>query len=128
MNIQSAAAAYRESAVESAPPIKIVHMMYEGALRLLEHAERLDPQADAQAFSEKLNRADAIVSELRISLEPTHAPELAERLSALYLFVEERIRDALLDRTVEPLTAARDVLTTLLDGWKKLEVGSDGPE
>jgi flagellar protein FliS len=122
MNSASAASAYTQAKFENAPPIKIVHLMYEGAIRFIEQAEAIDPEVDAAGFTERLGRADAVVSELRISLEPVHAPELSERLNALYLFVEARIREALLECRVAPLPAAREVLETLFEGWKQLEV------
>ena len=122
MKPESAASAYTKATYDSAPPIKIVHMMYEGAIRFLEQAEQLDPATDTVPFTDRLNRADAIVSELRISLEPLHAPELAEKLNALYLFIESRIREAFLDRISAPIPDARRVLETLLEGWKEIEV------
>ena len=131
MDAQTAASAYTQATFENAPPIKILHLMYEGALRFLEQAEALDPDTSPTEFNDRLSRADAVVSELRISLEPEHAPELAESLSSLYLFVEGRIRDAFLDRTTAPIPEARQVLQTLLDGWKQVvvqesELGSTG--
>ena len=122
MDTRSAASVYREASLESAPPIKIVHLLYEGALRLIEQAEGLDPRQAGQEFTNRLNRAGAIVSELRISLDHEPAPELSDKLNALYLFVEERLHEAQLDRRVEPLPAARDVLSRLLDGWKQVDV------
>ncbi len=124
MHTQSAPSAYREAFYESAPPIKIIHLMYEGAMRFLDQAQHLDPARNAAEFTEKLGRAGAIVSELRLSLEAAHAPELVERLNSLYLFVEDRIRNALLERTAESIAAARAVLETLLDGWKRVELDS----
>ena len=123
MNLQSAASTYTRTAIDSAPPIKLVHMMYEGAIRFVEMAERFDPVQEPTQFAQALRRADAIVSELRVSLEYEHAPELANNLNSLYLFVEDRLRDAQLGRTREPLPAARQVLATLLDGWR--QVGAD---
>ncbi len=122
MDARSAASAYTQSSVESAPPLKVVHMLYEGAIRFLEQAEVTDPQAQPAEFTDRLNRADAIVSELRLCLEQEHAPDLCEQLNALYLFVESTIRDAFLERTAEKLPAAREVLTTLLSAWKEVEV------
>ncbi len=116
----SAASAYREASLESAPPLKVVHMMYEGAIKFLGQAQELEP-GDPN-FGRLLNRADAIVSELQLSLDPEQAPELAGKLTSLYLFVANQIMEALLERTAEPIPAAREVLQTLLDGWKKLEV------
>ena len=128
MNARSAADAYRQSSLDSAPPIKIVHMLYEGAVRFLDQAARLDPATSPEEFGNTLNRASAIVSELRISLEPEHAPELSAKLAALYLFVEERIVDARFEPSVEPLAAAREVLVKLLAGWKQVEVGAESAE
>jgi len=122
MNSNAAAAAYQESAVESAPPLKIIHMLYEGALRFLAKAEACDPASDPQGFGGSLRRADAIVCELRLSLNPDQAPELAQNLSALYLFVEGQIQEALLEQAGEPIAPAREVLETLFDGWKHLDV------
>ena len=121
MNPESLAAAYQASVIENAPPIKIVHMLYEGALRFLEKAEQLDPIKDIEAFTRNINRADAIISELRVSLDHECAPELSKNLDALYLFVEERIRTAFLDQKPADIGEARGVLTTLLEGWKGVE-------
>ena len=63
-----------------------------------------------------------MVSELRLSLIPEHAPEVADHLNALYLFVEGQIREAFLERTKDPLPGAREVLETLLAGWKEIEL------
>lgn len=120
MNSHSAASAYREAAFESAPPIKIVHMMYEGAIRFLGQAEQLDPHSQSREFNELVNRTQAIVQELRLAVRNDHAPDLAEKLESLYHYVETQIRDAFLDRKVEPLGDAISVLKILLDGWKKI--------
>ncbi len=122
MDPRSAVSAYRESKYEGAPPIKIVHLMYEGALRFLEQARRSDPLGQPAEFAQKLERAEAIVGELRLSLDPAHAPELVEKLNALYLFIEDRIQTARLERSAEPLAAAERVLATLLEGWMGIEL------
>lgn len=124
MNPRNAASAYRESSIENAPPIKIVRMLYQGALRFLERADAasVDP-ADAQ-FLYLVTRAESIVTELRIALEPAHAPQVAENLEQLYLFVEERLRHAVLTKSKAPLAEARAVLTNLLDAWQRVEVNA----
>lgn len=123
MNPRSAASTYREALFENAPPLKIVHMLYEGALRFLQQAAELEPRRAPALFSEKLRRAERIVSELRLGLEHGAAPELCRDLDALYLFVEREIQEALLQQSAEPLEAARRVLETLLEGWRSIEVG-----
>ena len=122
MNRQTAASAYKESLFESAPPLKIVHMLYEGAIRFLGQANQLDPQVDPALFAENLRRAERIVSELRLSLDHTQAPELCSDLTSLYTFVERLIQDALLERDATPLSEAIDILETLLEGWRSIQV------
>jgi len=123
--VPDAASAYRESSFENAPPLKILRMLYQGAIRFIDQAIELDPAADAAHFNEKLGRADAIVCELRCSLAREHAPELCDQLESLYLFVEKRIDDAFQARDAQPVREARVVLTKLLDGWKQIELGSE---
>ena len=106
MNSKSAANAYREAALENAPPLKVVHMLYQGALRFIDQAAQIDPEKEFEAFQEKINRADAIVSELRLSLDHEPAPELTDQLNALYLFVEDRLRTAFLERSLPVTTFA----------------------
>src|SRR5262245_60209403 len=118
----TAADAYRRSALENAPPIKIIRLLYQGALRFLDEAAAVDPKADPQRFQDRLHRAEAVVVELRISLEKEHAPELCSELERLYLFVEDKLREAVHSRSAEPLTAARSVLNTLYSAWREIEV------
>lgn len=125
MQHQSAASAYQQASFEHAPPLKIIRLMYAGAIRFLDQAAQLDPRAEAEAFSEKLRRADAVVAELRLSLDHDLAPELSRDLSSLYLFVERQLQDALLEQTVEPLAGARRVLFTLQEAWASIEVPAE---
>lgn len=118
----TAADAYRRAALENAPPIKIIRLLYQGALRFLDEAAATDPAAEPHRFQERLHRAEAVVVELRISLEKEHAPELCVELERLYLFIEDKIREAVQGRTAQPITAARSVLATLYSAWKEIEV------
>ena len=122
MQTRQAASAYKEAALETAPPIKIVHMLYEGAIRSLLQAEEAEREGPATEFQEKLRRADAIVCELRLCLDHEVAPDVARNLNALYLFVESQIQEAILERAIEPIDHARRVLTRLYEGWKAVEV------
>ena len=124
MNPKSAANVYREAAIENAPPLKVVHLLYQGALRFIDQAAQIDPESDVAAFQEKINRADAIVSELRLSLDHVPVPAITDQLNALYLFVEDRLRTAFLERSPNTLPEARNVLSTLLEGWLQIDVGA----
>ncbi|MBJ02663.1 MAG: flagellar export chaperone FliS [Planctomycetes bacterium] len=122
MNHKHAAAAYKQDTFENAPPLKIVRMLYAGAIRFLDRAVACDAADPASRFAYWVGRADAIVCELRIALkEPTNADEgLQQSLVELYRFVEERLCTAMTERSEEPVAEARGVLSTLLEAWDQL--------
>lgn len=124
MNPNLAADTYRREAVENAPPIKIVRMLYQGALRFLDKAEACDPDGAGSEFSYWLWRADAVVSELRVSIRRDQAPEISDNLEQLYFFVEAEIARAIGTRDTTHVQNARRVLATLLEAWNRVELGA----
>ena len=119
----TAANVYAQSSVENAPPLKIVRLLYQGAIRFLDNAAACDLRDRGSKFNHWLGRAEDIVIELRASLNSELAPELALSLTDLYLFVEVAIHRARREQTVEPLSAARSVLVKLLEAWTAIETG-----
>lgn len=124
MNTRNAAATYKQESVENAPPIKILRMLYAGALRFIDRAANCDPADPASEFVHWTYKAEAIVSELRLSLDADQAPEFAANMADLYTFVEHRLHEALAQRRTEPLADARGVLAKLADAWSEVEVDS----
>lgn len=122
MHSKNPIAAYQEASLESAPPIKIVRLLYQSAIRRMEQARRMQLPKDATAFNEALAKADAIVTELRFSLDHRRSAELCQRLEGLYLFVEDQLGHALAERQSEALEPAVRIMRTLLDAWEQVEV------
>jgi len=122
MNPNHAALAYKNESIENAPPLKIVRLLYQAALRHLDTAARCDAKAPDSPFIDSLCRADAIVCELRLALEKDQAPEVSAHLEQLYLFVEDTLQACMRERTSEGLDGARNVLATLLEAWTKIEL------
>ena len=120
MNHSDAAAAYRVSTFENAPPIKILHMLYEGAIRFLKRAQELGPEHEE--FRKFVHRTDEIVTELRASLNHEPNPEFSANLEALYLFVQDELGATLLESREGGIENSIRILETLLDGWKQAQV------
>lgn len=118
---RTAASIYEQASVENAPPVKIVRMLYQGAIRFLDSAAACDPRERGSRFAHQLSRAEDIVTELRLCLESEPAPEVAESLTQLYLFVEGCIQRARREQSAEPLSGARSVLVTLLEAWTAID-------
>lgn len=123
---KGAAQAYLESSLETAPPIKIVRLLYEGALRFLDRATTAQEAGRRAEFTLWLRRVDSIVNELRASLDHEVDPEISRNLDRLYEFVQARLSQAILKCSTEPLPAARTVLEKLFEGWRGVEVETTG--
>ena len=122
MHQKSPAETYRNEAIENAPPIKIVRMLYQGALRFLDNAARENPRDPSSKFVYWLGRADAVVTELRLAIDHGVASELTPDLERLYLFCEDEIGRAGLERATDRIPGVRRVLEILLDAWKQVDL------
>ena len=112
-------AAYRHGQVASAGPVRIIILLYEGALQSCRQAaERFE---DPRQRGESLGRAHRIVTELMASLDHDEGAEIATNLDALYGFVLESITRANVDADKGVLRPAIQVLETLLSGWHEIE-------
>ncbi len=126
MNNRSAAKTYQQSSIENAPPIKIVRLLYEGALRAIDRAAACDPKQERRQFAQWVGKADEIVVELRIALEREPAPEIADALERIYEFAQFQFAQALQRGDIQPLAHARKALATLLEGWRHIELQTSG--
>src|SRR5436309_7396617 len=98
----SVPAAYKESSVMTAPPERLVVMLYDGAGRFLTQAAAAMREGDLAHSNDRLQRAEAIVSELNVTLDMT-AGEIADRLRAIYLFSRRHLGEARLERSPEKI-------------------------
>lgn len=120
MSYATAAAAYKQNAILTASPEKLVVLLYDGAIRHLERSKLLlaDPKSQKAApAGEALGKAMAIVGELRSVLDRSAGGEIAGNLDSLYGFCTDQILAANLDRRTEPVDHALRVLRTLKEAW-----------
>jgi flagellar protein FliS len=113
---------YRRAAVESASPVQLVVMLYDGALRFSAEARTAILQRDVAAKGKALSRVLAIVGELQATLDLERGGEVATSLHQLYSFLTDRLLAASYNQDVEPLDEAVRVLTNLREGWANLRM------
>ena len=120
MDRERALQEYTATSVETGSPVRLVAMLYEGALRFLHEAESAIDQRNFPVKAEKINRAMRIVQELGNALDEEASPELVERLRALYEHVEHEILQASTFNDPRHLHHAARVLTRLHAAWREL--------
>jgi len=113
----NAARAYRQQAVLTASKEKLVVLLYEGALRYMDRALHALEAEDIAGCGEAISKAFAVIGELRSSLDREKGGEIGENLDRLYGFVQDQMILANRERTAAPLTQAREVISTLKEGW-----------
>ncbi len=111
---------YLRTKILTASPQELRLMLYDGALRFCQQALPALEKKDFETSFNALMRAQKIVLELSTSLKHTIAPELCEKLGALYNFIYRKLVDATTLRDPKPLAEAIDLLTYERDTWRLL--------
>jgi len=91
-NARAGQQAYQTGQVASADPLRIVILLYEGAIRFLRQAEQRFP--DPATRGQALGRAHRIITELLTSLDHDEGGEISRNLDGLYRFALEAITRA----------------------------------
>lgn len=122
MNFAASPQAYRESAVLTAPPERLVVMLYDGARRFLHQAATAMRGGDVPTAHERLRRAERIVEHLDATLDLSQG-EIAERLEAIYAFCMRLMAEARMRQDADRLETVSELLGGLREAWAELAAG-----
>src|SRR4051812_46577219 len=109
--------AYRDSSVLTAPPERLVVMLYDGAHRFLFQAAHAMRSGDISTMNNRMQRAEAIINELRGTLDHKNGGENAGRLESIYAFCQRHLLDARLKRDAERIEQVMKLLADLRQAW-----------
>lgn len=123
----TATQAYTQSSVLTAPPERLVVMLYDGAGRFLARAAAALRDGDAGAAGEPLQRTHAILDELLATLN-AEAGEIAERLESIYRFCKQTLTEAQLQRDAAAVERVAELLAELRDAWARIAAGAGGAD
>src|SRR5580658_7300789 len=90
---------YLEAEVLGADPVKLVNLLYRGALEAIGAARRYLAAGDILRRSRQISRAWEILLELLRSLDRERGGELGTRLAALYIYMQQRLIEANVQQT-----------------------------
>jgi len=112
---------YEEHTVNTASPVKLVVLLYDGVIRFLKLAERAFAEGDRVLARMHIGKAEKIILELLGSLNFEDGGEIAENLFALYRFVLRECAQMNGENYEEVLPGVIRILSGLRDAWKNLE-------
>jgi flagellar protein FliS len=119
MDYAVAKQAYTESSILTAPPERLVVMLYDGAVRFLTQAAVAMRNGDRQVALTRMRRGELIIDELNVTLDMSQG-EVAERLRSIYLFCKRHLVEAHLQQSPEHLETVVGLLSELRESWQRL--------
>jgi flagellar secretion chaperone FliS len=102
----------------TADPVRLIQMLYRGAVDSITTARRYLKLGDIRARSRAISKAMAIVTELSLSLDHNNGGDLSKNLAELYAYAEKLLIQANREQSDPPLAEVERLLSTLLEGWE----------
>jgi flagellar secretion chaperone FliS len=110
---------YRQSAGNMLEDKNVILLkLYEGAIKFLSIARRGIEANSPKIRGENISKAMAIITELDCALDMEKGGAIAVQLRSLYQFALDRLLSATMKNDMEALGQAKDVLTTLKEGFE----------
>ena len=122
--LQGKVSAYQSVAahggVAAADPHQLIILLLDGALARIVQARACSARAQSHERNRHLERAVAIVGELRASLDLSYGA-LARNLDDLYEFVSRQLLVGQLSSDVKPLEISASILQEIRSAWSALQ-------
>lgn len=112
---------YRKNAVNTASPLQLVIMLYDGAIRFMEQGKIAMAARQLDKQNESLQRAQKIIFELMSCLDMTKGGEIAQNLFSLYTYVVNELVEANIKDEPEGIDRSMKILRELRVSWAAVE-------
>ncbi|MFC7528107.1 flagellar export chaperone FliS [Actinoplanes sp. GCM10030250] len=109
---------YLQDSINTASPAKLLIMLYDRLLLDLRHGEEALRADERETANDRLNHAQEIVLELRVSLD-MEAWDGAPGLANLYGFILTELIGANIKRDPDRVAGCRKLLEPLRDAWRE---------
>ncbi len=129
---RGAASAYAsvglETGVVAASPHQLIVMLYEGAEVAVRMAIRHTQEGDKAKKSVAVSKACSIITEgLRAALDLQQGGEIAQRLDALYDYMNQRLMLTHVNSDIAPLEEVLGLLQELHGAWTQIAPAAPTP-
>ena len=126
MAYQNAYTAYQKTNVNTASQGRLVVLLYEGAVKHLKAAlnlfgqdDKLKP-GDIEQFGIHLQKTQAIITELQVSLDMEKGGDIARNLMSLYVYFNEELMDATISHNKSKIEFVLTKIDDLAGAWRTI--------
>ena len=111
-------ATYNQINYTTSNPVKIIMMLYDGAINFLNKAIQYAEHGDIKNKNIYANKARDIIEELNNSLNEEAGQELAQHLRRLYFFMNRHLMKANWKNDTRGFKEVIELLSSLKEAWK----------
>ena len=125
MPINKGYAAYQNTNIKTASKGKLVVLLYKAAVKNLKNAESLIDEenkikpSNMEKFGKFLQKAQAIITELQVSLDMEKGGEIAKNLMSLYIYFNQELISVNIKHDKTKLEYIEQQMSELLKAWKE---------
>lgn len=109
---------YTNNAVTTASPGELTLMLYNGCLKFINQARKAIASKDIEAKNTNIQKAQAIIQELMVTLNMEVA--VSESLLSLYDYLNRRLIEANIKNDAAILEEVEGFVTEFRDTWKEV--------
>ena len=113
-------AAYKQQSILTAPPGRLVVMLYDGCLRFLFQSAYAMREGDRAQSQDRMRRAEAIIDELTVTLDHERGGEVASRLQGIYAFCRRHLIEASMEQDPHKIEEVSELLGELREAWAEI--------
>ena len=126
MSYQNAYNAYQKTSVSTASPGRLIVLLYEGAIKNLSAALKLFDADDKikasniEQFGIHIQKTQAIITELQVSLDMEKGGEIAKNLMALYVYFNEQLMSVIISHDKSKIQSLLKMISDLAESWRTI--------
>src|SRR4051812_32273739 len=111
---------YQQQAILTAPPGRLVVMLYDGCLRFLFQSAYAMREGDRKQSQDRMRRAEAIIDELTMTLDHERGGAIASRLQGIYAFCRRHLIEAASEQDPGKIEQVSELLAELREAWAEI--------
>jgi flagellar protein FliS len=112
--------AYKQQSILTAPPGRLVVLLYDGCLRFLFQSAYAMREGNKNQSLDRMRRAEAILDELTVTLDPKRGGEIATNLREIYGFCRRHLIKSWSDQDPELIEEVSGLLKELREAWDEI--------
>ena len=124
MSFNNRVNAYKETQIKTAGQGKMIVMVYDEAIRQLDRAlsclESEKKHHKLDVVNNSILKTQDLITELMVSLDFDKGGEIAHNLFSLYVFFNQKLMEANIQKDHEPIALIRKQLSELRGAWYQI--------